>query len=170
MIVLSAGEGTMIPLDGLNFFDAAMRHMSFSAAAVELNVTASAVSQRIRSLEDALGVQLFERLSHGIKPTEAGQLYLLEIRPALLRLRASSARIASRHGRPNHKRRQLSVDMLPALANARLAPKLPSFYKNFPDVDLRLNSSFGVSDPVRDGFDCCIRYGPGGWPGVDVAT
>ncbi|MGD9921459.1 MAG: LysR substrate-binding domain-containing protein [Pseudorhodoplanes sp.] len=155
------------PLDSLPVFEAAMRHMSFAAAANELNVTASAVSQRIKSLEDMLGVMLFERLPHGLRSTEAARLYLLEIRPALERLHAASARISAQTARrPDGRGRRLSVDMLPALASTRFAPIFRRFRNQFPDVDLQLTTSPAVADPGRDGFDCCIRYGPGGWNGV----
>ena len=153
-----------LPLDSLPFFDASMRHTSFVAAADELNVTASAVSQRIKSLEQSLGVVLFERLPHGLKPTEAARLFLLEVRPALNRLRVASTRITTRaRRRPAGRGQKLSVDMLPALATARFSLLLGSFYEHFPDVELRLSSSPAISDPARDGFDCCVRYGPGAW-------
>lgn len=158
-----------IPLDALPFFDATMRQMSFSGAAQELNVSASAVSQRIKSLEQILGVSLFERLPHGLQPTEAGRLYLLEVRPALRRLHAASSRLATRGARrPAGRERRLSIDVLPALASMRMAPRLRSFAERFPDVELRMSSSPALSDPERDGFDCCIRYGAGGWTGVDA--
>lgn len=158
-----------IPLDTLTFFDATMRQMSFSGAAQELNVSASAVSQRIKSLEQILGVSLFERLPHGLQPTEAGRLYLLEVRPALRRLHAASSRIATRGARrPAGRERRLSIDVLPALASTRMAASLRSFAERFPYVELRMSSSPALSDPERDGFDCCIRYGAGGWPGVDA--
>lgn len=158
------------PLDALRFFDAAMRHASFAGAANELNVTPSAVSQRIKAVESALGIVLFERQPHGLLPTEAARLYLLEIRPALERLHLASARVAAqRPARPAGRGRRLSVDMLPALATMRLAPKFGAFRRQFPDVELRLTTSRSLTDPAKDGFDCCIRYGPGGWAGVDAA-
>jgi len=158
-----------VPLDALPVFDAAMRNVSFAGAAAELNVTASAVSQRIKSLEETLGVVLFERLPHGLRPTEAARLYLLEIRPAIERLRIASTRISSQQAkRPSGRERRLSVDMLPALATVRFAPMFNRFRERFPDVELQLTTSPTVTDPKRDGFDCCIRYGPGGWTGVDI--
>jgi LysR family transcriptional regulator, glycine cleavage system transcriptional activator len=156
-------------LDLLPFFDAAMRHESFALAAAELNVTPSAVSQRIKSLEQSLGILLFERFPHGLKPTEAARLYLLEIRPALSRLYTASARIATRDARrPPGRDRRLSVDMLPAFATTRVGPMLRHFRDRFPDVELRLTTSRAISDPLRDGFDCCVRYGAGRWQSVDA--
>lgn len=162
-------EPRLPPLDTLVFLDAALRHMSFAGAAEELNVTQSAVSQRIKSLEGSLGVRLFDRLPHGIRPTEAARLFAFEMRPALSRLRRASSRIATRSARrPEGRGHRLSIDMLPALASMRFAPLLGQFQERFPDVELRLTSSPAISDPARDGFDCCIRYGDGTWPGVDA--
>jgi len=85
-----------IPLDSLTFFDVAMRHASSAATDGESNVSASAVSQRIKSVEDALGVKLFERQPHSLPPTEAAHLDLLEIRSALARIREASLHASSK--------------------------------------------------------------------------
>lgn len=163
-----ANEPRLPPLDTLIYLDAAMRHLNFRSAADELHVTQSAVSQRIKSLEDALGVKLFDRLSHGIRPTEAARLFFFEMRPALARIRRATSRIATRgNQRPAGRGRRLSIDMLPALATTRFVPALGRFFERFPDVELRLTTSPALSDPGRDGFDCCIRYGDGEWPGVN---
>src|SRR5262245_8466059 len=136
------------PLESLPFFDAAMRHGGFAGAAAELNVTASAVSQRIKSLEQSLGVVLFERRAQGLRPTEAARLYLLEIRPALNRLKIASARVAAQDARrPPGRGQRLSVDMVPALAATRIGPMLRHFHQHFPDVELHLSTSPAVSDP-----------------------
>lgn len=116
-----------------------------------------------------MGILLFERLPHGLRPTEAGQLYALEIRPALDRLDLATARAASHSARrPPGRSHRLSIDMMPALARARMMPALRDFQTRFPDVELRLTSARGITDPLQDGFDCCIRYGRGGWQGVEA--
>jgi LysR family glycine cleavage system transcriptional activator len=154
------------PLESLIFFDAAMRHGGFAAAAAELNVSASAVSQRIKSLEQYLDVVLFERLPQSLRPTQAARLYLLEVRPALNRLRMASTRAARHARRPPGRGHRLSVDMVPALATTRMGPMLRHFHRHFPEVELHLSTSPALSDPLRDGFDCCVRYGLGSWPRV----
>ncbi len=70
------------PLNGLRAFEAAARHMSFTRAADELAVTAGAVSQHVKALEEALGVQLFRRLARSIALTPAGKNYLPAISTA----------------------------------------------------------------------------------------
>lgn len=63
------------PLNALRAFEASARHLSFKEAANELNVTASAVSQHVKSLEDLLGIKLFRRLHRSLELTQAGQMY-----------------------------------------------------------------------------------------------
>jgi DNA-binding transcriptional LysR family regulator len=65
------------PLNALRAFEAAARHLSFKQAAHELHVTAGAISQQVRLLEERLGVQLFERLTRQVVLTPAGEAYLM---------------------------------------------------------------------------------------------
>ena len=71
-----------LPLNGLRAFEAAARHLSFKRAADELGVTAGAVSQHVRSLEEALGLRLFKRLARSVELTPAGRNYLPPISTA----------------------------------------------------------------------------------------
>src|SRR3954447_18884797 len=79
------------PLNALRAFEAAARHLSFKQAAHELHVTAGAVSQQVRLLEERLGVQLFERLTRQIVLTPAGKAYLAPIRKAFGRIAVATA-------------------------------------------------------------------------------
>src|SRR5262245_9143690 len=74
------------PLNALRAFEAAARHLSFKQAAHELHVTAGAVSQQVRQLEERLGVQLFERLTRQVILTPAGEAYLTPVRKAFHRI------------------------------------------------------------------------------------
>ena len=71
------------PLNAVRAFEAAARHLSFTRAADELNVTQAAVSHQVKGLEDRLGVQLFRRLNRGLLLTDAGGLYLRELEDIL---------------------------------------------------------------------------------------
>src|SRR4051812_11917147 len=84
------------PLNALRCFDAAARHLSFSRAAEELNVTHSAVSHQIKALEEWLGVLLFRRINRGLMLTEAGQAYLKPVRDAFERLGEATRRLRSK--------------------------------------------------------------------------
>ena len=84
------------PLDALRVFDAAARHGSFIAAASDLNITPSAVSHRIRNLEDFLGVPLFHREHRRIVMTEAGKAYAAGIADALDTVRRATQSVRAR--------------------------------------------------------------------------
>src|SRR5262245_7724414 len=87
------------PLNALRTFEAAARHQSFKLAAHELHVTPDAIAQQVRSLEQHLGVALFERLTRQIVLTEAGEAYLPPLRDALSRIAAATARVKPAHAR-----------------------------------------------------------------------
>jgi len=87
------------PLNALRAFEAAARHLSFKQAAHELHVTAGAVSQQVRLLEERLGVQLFERLTRQVILTPAGEAYLTPIRKAFGRIAEATAELAEDRGR-----------------------------------------------------------------------
>src|SRR4051812_27679075 len=79
------------PLNALRAFEAAARHLSFKQAAHELHVTAGAVSQQVRLLEERLGVQLFEGWTRQVILTPAGEAYLSPMRKALGRMAEATA-------------------------------------------------------------------------------
>ena len=81
------------PLNGLRAFEAAARHLSFTRAADELNVTQTAISHQIRALEERLGVRLFRRLPRGLVLTEEAQLYLPPVRDAFDQIAAATERL-----------------------------------------------------------------------------
>jgi LysR family glycine cleavage system transcriptional activator len=76
----------MYPLNALRAFEASARHLSFAKAADELSVTAAAVSQQVKRLEEYLGLPLFRRLPSGLLLAESGQLLLSDLREVFLRL------------------------------------------------------------------------------------
>jgi LysR family glycine cleavage system transcriptional activator len=151
------------PLNGLRAFEAAARHLSFTRAADELNVTQTAISHQIRSLEERLGVRLFRRLPRGLVLTEEAQLYLPPIRDAFDQIAAATERL---------NREQtggvLTVSMLPSFAARWLVPRLGRFHAAHPDIDLRITASVELVDFARDDVDVGIRRGRGDYPGLWV--
>ena len=111
---------TPIPtMAGLRAFEAVARLRSFRKAAAELSVTTSAVSHQVRSLEEALRIRLFERGSHGVTVTSAGQRFLPEVQAAMDRL---SLAIADLHElKPNAP---LTISMLPTFAVRWMIPRV----------------------------------------------
>ncbi|WP_174245125.1 transcriptional regulator GcvA [Pseudomonas sp. S49] len=150
-------------LNGLRAFEAAARHMSFTKAAEELNVTQTAVSHQIRRLEAELGVHLFLRLAEGVALSEEGQAYLPGIRAAFQELRYSTEQLLE--GR--HKS-VLTISTLVSVASKWLLPRLPSFQQAFADIDVRISASTELVDFRKGTIDAAIRYGRGDWKGLQA--
>lgn len=123
------------PLRNLRAFCAAARHRSFKFAADELFLTPSAVSHQMRELEDALGVQLFERRTRALELTTAGHTLLDEVEPLLEALDRSLAHIARRSSR-----RKLRVQLPPFFASEMFIPRLTSFCAAHPHIDIQLDT------------------------------
>jgi LysR family glycine cleavage system transcriptional activator len=150
-------------LNGLQAFEATARHMSFAEAAKELSLTPSAVSYQVRTLEDRLGVDLFERLNRAIALTEAGALLMPDVRDAFARLHQGVSRLSA--DTPDEI---LIVSTGPSFASKWLAPRLFSFLDAHPDIEVRISASLKLVDFNRDGVDVGIRFGPGNYPGLEL--
>jgi LysR family glycine cleavage system transcriptional activator len=148
-------------LNGLRAFEAAARHMSFTKAADELNVTQTAISHQIRRLEDELGVQLFLRLKDGLTLSEHGQAYLPGVRAAFHELRYSTEQLLA-----SSNNSVLTINTLVSVASKWLLPRLPSFQQAYADIDVRVSASTDLVDFRKGGIDAAIRYGRGDWKGL----
>lgn len=151
------------PLLALEAFDAAARHMSFKAASVELNLTPSAISHRVKALERHLGQPLFRRLNREIRFTEAGQDYFGSVRRALDEVSRASTRIQA----PSQGD-ELRVSAVPFIAAAWLIPNLESFLDTQPGLRLYVESTQRNADFARDSVDAAIRWGHGRWAGLSA--
>ena len=143
------------PLTALKAFEAAARHMSFSAAAEEIGVTPSALSFQIKNLEEHLGTKVFKRLNRSVELTEAGRVLYPGLRDGLERLQqAWQAAVRSLDST------RLVVTAGPAFTARWLAPRLLSFAQDHPDIDLQISSTLRSADFTRDEVDVAIRFGP----------
>jgi len=142
------------PLDLLASFEAAARHLSFTRAAAERFITQSAMSRQIQALEHELGVALFQRRHRALSLTEHGLRLQATCTAVLAQLRATVAEIRA----PN-RREVLALTTTPGLAALWLIPRLPSFTRDHPGIDVRLDATFELRDLRADGFDLAIRYG-----------
>lgn len=149
------------PLRALRAFEAAARHLSFTAAAEELHVTQAAVSQQIKHLESLLDVQLFRRINRRLELTEEGQAYVPEVRESLERLSAATARMARRQ-----RLGILTVSVMPSFATRWLIPRLPRFRAQYPDVQVRISAFEWPVDFDKQDVDMAVRYGRGDWPSL----
>lgn len=148
-------------LNGLRAFEAAARHLSFTRAADELNVTQTAISHQIRRLEAQLGLRLFVRRNRALLLTREGQDYLPAVRAAFEDLRLATDRLL-RPGRDQ----LLTVSTTPSLAAKWLMPRLADFQETHPAIEIRISASTHLVDFRREDVDVAIRFGRGRWPGV----
>ncbi|WP_165661528.1 transcriptional regulator GcvA [Oceanimonas sp. MB9] len=148
------------PLNWLRSFEAAARHLSFTHAASELNLTQAAVSQQVKGLESQLGTSLFKRLPRGLELTDAGLAYLPAIHEAIQRLSVATDEIFGQ-GRTH----QLTLRVNLVFLTSWLAPRLARFRARHPEIGLRFTSNIWVGETDKEA-DMEIRYGKGTWPGL----
>jgi LysR family transcriptional regulator, glycine cleavage system transcriptional activator len=146
--------GKLPPLPALRVFEVVARLGSISAAADELFVTHSAVSQQIKSLEDVLGVRLFGRSGRRLSLTAAGQELALGTNEALCAL-ARTTNLVRQRANPH----RLTVTTLPSFAARWLTPRIGGFMQLEPRVEINLISTYTNLDLSRDGIDVAIRFG-----------
>ena len=153
---------TRLPsLNGLRAFEAAARHLSFTNAATELNVTQTAISHQIRRLEEELGVRLFIRQNRALTLTPQATEYLPGVRAAFNDLRFATDRLLRKDNE-----NVLTVSTLASLAAKWLLPRLPAFQEAHPGIDVRITTSTALVDFKTGDVDAAIRYGRGHWPGL----
>src|SRR3954463_8609630 len=143
-------------LDGLLAFWKVAEHRGFAAAAGGLEVSPSALSQAIRTLETRLGVRLLNRTTRSVSLTEAGEAYLSRIGPALADVLEAGEQLHALQGRPSGLLRLNSARISIAMV---LQPLLAGFLKAYPDVQIELTNDEGYVDIVERGFDAGIRMG-----------
>src|ERR1700737_2550791 len=148
-------------LNGLRAFEAAARHLSFTVAASELNVTQTAISHQIRRLGQELGIRLFNRQNRALALTPAAKDYLPGVRAAFNDLRLATDRLLRRDN--DHV---LTVSTLASLAAKWLLPRLSAFQEAHPGIDVHITTSTSLVDFKSGDVDAAIRYGRGQWPGL----
>ncbi len=151
------------PLKAVWYFESAARHLNFSKAAAELNVTHSAISHQIRALEDWVGQPLFERGARGLRLTETGQQFLPPVRVAFQQLMQAGQAV-----RQSARVGPLTVSVLPSLASKWLVPRLSDFRQRYPDIDVRISATGQLETVGRGDIDVGIRYGRGKWSDLEA--
>jgi LysR family transcriptional regulator, glycine cleavage system transcriptional activator len=153
-------------LNALRAFEAAARHLSYVAAADELNVTPAAVGQLVRGLEETLGVELFHRSQGGpsrLVLTDAARAVLPDLQAGFDRLSAAVERIKDARSRV-----AVTVTVPPAFADKWLLPRVERFRTHCPDYDLRIDTNGRLVNFTAERIDVGIRYGGGRWPGLEA--
>ncbi|HLZ66346.1 MAG TPA: transcriptional regulator GcvA [Aliidongia sp.] len=149
------------PLNALRAFEAAARHLSFLKAAEELHVTAGAISQQIKTLEDHLGLKLFRRQPRGVLLTDAGQRYGKRIGHLLDEIAGATRDLARQSGGA-----VLTVTTMPSFAARWLIPRLGAFGRLHPEIAVRTLADDKLATFKDDDVDVAIRFGTGKYPGL----
>ena len=143
-------------LPALMAFASVARHGSFTHAAAETGVTASALSQSIRSLETQLNVRLFNRTTRRVALTEAGSHFLARVLPALGELEAAFEALDETRDQPAGT---LRINLPRVASELLVLPHLAEFTRRYPQIRLDLTLDDGFADVVGEGFDAGIRLG-----------
>ncbi|MET0286776.1 MAG: LysR substrate-binding domain-containing protein [Polyangiales bacterium] len=147
------------PLGALRVFEAAARRLSFKAAAAELHVTPTAISHQIKLLEQHLETRLFERGARQVALTADGQKLLPFVREGFEALARGVATL-------REKPRAITITATMAFTSRWLVPRVATFRKLEPTLDLHFLASDDAVDLHAGAADVAVRYGAGPWPGL----
>ncbi|MFZ6681541.1 LysR substrate-binding domain-containing protein [Undibacterium sp. Tian12W] len=149
------------PVHALSAFEAAARHSSFAIAAEELCITPSALSHRIRLLEEHLCERVFVREGRSVTLTEFGRRYLDVVRVAL--------RTLSDFPLPNkitQSQLRVKVTVPPTFARYMFMPRLAEFMRQYPDVEIEVYLFVPLYDLSLSESDVEVRFGAGEYPNL----
>lgn len=153
----------MPSLNGLRAFATVAETGSFSRAGQLLNVSHAAVSQQVRALEAHLGVALVVRQGRGLALTSEGSALARDLAAGFGAIRRGVEVLTGADAA-----RPVQVTMSPAFAVKWMMPRLADFQQRHPDITLMLNPTAEVVDLTPGGVDVAIRFGQGGWAGLEV--
>lgn len=151
-----------VHLNGLRAVETVARLGSLAAAATELGVSASAVSQQVKRTEKQLGQALFERTAAGLVSTEFGKTFTARLGAGFREL-AQAVAMADEASACT-----LVVSVAPAFASKWLLPRLSRHFARHPNVLLRIDASARIADLDHSDIDIAIRLGDGKWPEGDA--
>lgn len=141
-------------LDGLRSFIKVVEFGSFSEAGRALRLSRSAVSKHVGDLEDDLGVQLLNRTTRHVAPTDAGQAYYERVVAILADLDAADSAVTDHQASP---RGLLRVNAPMSFGTLRLGPAIADFMSLYPELRLQLTLSDAQIDPLQEGLDVTLR-------------
>jgi DNA-binding transcriptional LysR family regulator len=145
-----------VDLRDLSAFVAVARLRNFRRAAIEQRVSASSLSQRMRDLEERLGVRLLNRTTRSVSPTEAGERLLRTVEPRFEEIDAELATIAELREKPAGTIRITATEYA---IQSILVPKLSKLLREYPDIKVEMVVDFGLTDIVAERYDAGVRSG-----------
>ncbi|EKF65655.1 dsdC [Serratia plymuthica A30] len=157
---MNAPSRSRLPkLSAILAFETAARTGSLARAADSLALTAAAVSQQIRQLEQHLGIQLFTRAKSGVTLTEQGADYLAYVQEAFETLRVAQQHVDRQRGQET-----LTIFALPALASKWLNPAIGDWLARQPQLDIRLHATHAAVDFAASAADFALCFGDQDYP------
>ena len=148
----------------LQIFEAASRHQSFTLAAAELSLSQSAISKQIKELEHIVGAGLFRRTGREVILTPAGRRLAADVTVELDNIRRIMLRAVS----AGNMSSTLQIATLPTFASLWLIPRLPTFFKAHPDLEVNFTTRFKPFDLTSENFDLAIHFGQKNWPNTKM--
>ena len=156
------GAKRIPPIQCLLTFEALARLRSVTQAAEELFVTPSAVSHRVKQLEQIIGTKLFGRADFSL--TTEGSEYLAHVREGLATLQKFPG-TAGQSANPGKRKLRLAVT--PTFSRSILIPRLRQFTEAYPEIELTLQVSIPLLDVVAEDADLMVRFGTGRYADVE---
>lgn len=145
-----------LDLRDLNAFLAVARTRNFRRAAQDERVSVSSLSQRLRDIEERLGVRLMNRTTRSVSLTEAGELLLSRVAPAMRDVNEALDQVRGLRDVPSGR---LRINAPPPAIDLVLAPMVAPFLRQFPQIELEVVAESAFVDIVDAGFDAGVRYG-----------
>lgn len=152
---LPPAPGT-VSLPGLIAFESVARHLNFTRAAAEMEITPTAISRTIKLLEASMRIRLFNRTTRSVSLTEAGTQLLQTLGPALDQIRRSVQEVGDASGAA---RGQLRINTSYVAHATLIQPHLREFLTRYPELAVEVSVEHGLTDIVAGGFDVGIRLG-----------
>jgi DNA-binding transcriptional LysR family regulator len=143
-------------LRDLDAFVAVARTRNFRRAALESHVSVSSLSQRLRDMEERLGVRLMNRTTRSVALTEAGELLLARVAPAMSEVTGALEEVRGLRGVPSGR---LRINAPPPAIDLVIAPMIAPFLAAYPQIELEIVGDSAFVDIVAQGYDAGVRYG-----------
>jgi DNA-binding transcriptional LysR family regulator len=143
-------------LDGIEAFLRVAERRSFSAAASDLGVSPSAISQTIRGLEARVGAPLFMRTTRSVGLTQAGEMFFERAAPAYSGLAEAYEAARNLGNRPAGR---LRINLMRGAIQPLFEPIIAGFCDTYPEIELEIYADDALSDLNAGGFDAGVRMG-----------